>query len=359
MSRGIFFNLYEINPPSKLALLCRPWTPEIDTKKLRRDLLPAFLFASDHTLQLYCYGPASQKSEQFGFTLADVESSVDPRLTGRFLLDALVYRLIRQSNFDLHFRPHMAKVYEVTDYNSKIMEVERRIDVYQSYKIQTVFLRIAGELKYFLLVRPKSRYQFRHAIAEVYKSVDITGRYIRLSCPAECQVYDCPLYDHRHNLAGQFVGVTQNGEFICKHLNTGGAGKNAVQFSSDSRFDFAIPVEVCELEASVANISAIFAKRFDSARSSKVISDLRIATGDLLPSSPRAMINTQVGQRRYTEIESLLTKISGEQTAFSGEVFSISSDPIQALEGGFAPDDSFFEDDTLDGHEAEQYDDTF
>lgn len=359
MPHGTFLNLFEIDPPSEFRLRISHWSDGIDVKQLRRDVLPAFLFASDHTKHIYCYGQGSDKTEEMGFHLDTVGMHDDPRLTGRILLDAITNHLMTHHHFDLQHRPHIAKVHEVTDYQSRLSQVEKRIDVYSSYKLQTVFLRVAGELRFFLMIRPRARYRFTHKISQIQSAIDLAGRYIRLNCPSACTVYQCELYDFRHHLAGQFAGLTSDQSFRCEYLNVGGTDSQSVRFSEDSRFGLNMPLEICELEASVANISAIITARLGAASASKAIADLRVATGDLLPSTPRAVINTQVGQQRYQEITNLLAKLTGDIPAFGEGTFRISSDPIQGVEGGLAPEDTYFEEDAPDGSEAEEHDDTF
>jgi hypothetical protein len=359
MTCGIFLNLFEIDPPSEFQIMAFPWSTEIDVKQLRRHVLPAFLYASNHTKHIYCYGQDSEKTVELGFHSDTVGAYDDPRLTGRILLDAITNHLITQFQFDLQHRPHTAKVHEVTDYQSRLDQIEKRIDVYPSYKIQTVFLKVAGELRYFLMVRPRARYRFSHKLAKIQEVVNLAGRYVRLNCPSDCTAFKCDLYDYRHQLAGPFAELKTDQSFRCEYLNIGGADSQSVVFAEGSRFGFNLPLEICELEASVANISAIMTARLDAVRASKVITDLRVATGDLLPSSPRSVINTQVGQRRYQEIAALLAKLTGDISVFGKGTFHVSSDPIQGIEGGLAPEETYFDEDTPDGSEAEEHDDSF
>ena len=359
MTHGIFLNLFEIDPPTEFQLMTFPWSAEIDVKQLRRDVLPAFLFASDRTKHIYCYGQSSDKTVEIGFHSDTVGVYDDPRLTGRILLDAITNHLITQFQFDLQHRPHTAKIHEVTDYQSRLAQIEKRIDVYPSYKIQTVFLKVAGELRFFLLVRPRARYRFSHKLAKIQEAVDLVGRYVRLNCPSDCTVYKCELYDYRHQLAGPFAKLTTDQSFRCEYLDVGGANSQSVKLAEDSRFGFNMPLEICELEASVATISAIITARLGAATASKAIVDLRVATGDLLPSSPRSVINTQVGQTRHQEIATLLAKLTGDISVFGKGTFHVSSDPIQGIEGGLAPEDTYFEEDVPDGSEVDEHDDSF
>jgi hypothetical protein len=346
MERGTALNLFEVHlPSSPIPVMSKPWdrTEELQSE-LRKQMLPAMLFASHETDKLYAYGiSAAEKSKQHGFTAGSFDPDTDPRFAGRLIADAIVHHLVITLDFELQLRPYVAKVYEVTDVKNPLQRVAGRLDVYPSYRIQSVFLKIAGELRYFLMINPKVRYRFVHTLAQIHQRVDCTGRFVRVGCPANCNVYDCKLYDFRGRLAGKLTSLTGSSSFRCRFAELNSTNSQFVQLDERSRLDFSLPIEVCELEASPSNINTILSQRFNRARASKIISDLRVLSGDLVPTQPRPSINTAVGQRRWADVMSLVNRLDGGVTLFEGPAITIEQEPVRAVEGGFAPEDLFFE----------------
>src|ERR1041384_1143239 len=349
MERGIFLNLFEVNLPTlPIPVMSRPlqetnYTYSLDEEvaqaELEKMMLPTFLYASQETGKLFAYGENAQQAQRFGFNADQFDPVTDPRFTSRLIIDSVVHHLITKLGFELQMRPHIAKVYELVDKGNKLRRIKGRIDVYPSYNIQTVFLKVANNLRYFLMINPKVRYQFVHALSEIQQSVDCTGRLLRLSCPSECNVYDCDLYDFRGKLAGKFVNKTEVSSFKCR-FNQTSSNATFIQLDERARFAFPIPIEVCEVEASVANIKTLISKRIGQEAAASMASELRVVSGDLLPNH---RINTEVGRKRYDQILSLINRLKDGVKFFSDVELLIEHEPVRAIEGGFAIDDIYFE----------------
>lgn len=363
MERGILLNLFEVRLPSTIPVMSRSWDGTDDIRStLQRQMLPALLYASQETGKLYAYGTSVvEKSEQHGFSSDSFDPDSDPRFSGRLIADAVVHHLVEALGFELQLRLYVTKVYEITDVRNRLQRVEDRLDVYPSYRVQPLFLKVADDLRYFLLVNPKVRCRFVHTLAQIHQSVDCSGRFVRVGCPADCDIYDCELYDFRGRLAGKFASLVTSSSFRCRFPGVSSTSSQFVQLDELSRFSFPLPIEVCELEASVPNINAIFSQRFNPARASKIISDVRVLSGDLVPTQPRPSINTQVGQKRWADVRSLVERLQDHITVFEGPAIVIEQEPVRAVEGGFAPEDLFFEQ-TTEGErmlEDETDDDAF
>jgi len=344
MERGIVLNLFEVHLPDEaLNLMSRSWDdPKISLNHLRQNLLPSFLYASHEAQKLYSYGVTIERTKEFGFVDDSFDFGNDPRFTGRLIVDAIADHLI-SLGFELQMRHHFAKVYELTDISHPLRRIDGRLDVFPSYKIQPVFLKIANHLKHFLMINPKVRYRFVHPIAQIHQKVDCTGRYVRIGCPSNCDVYDCPLYPHRGHLAGKITAVTSQSSFQCRFAAIKSSHKQFIQLDDRARFDFPIPIEVCELEASTPNINTIFSARLGLARTSSIISELRVLAGDYLPTT-KPSINTEVGRRRWEDVNSFIGRLVNGVSFFEGPLFKVEQEPVRSVEGGYTPEDMFFDD---------------
>ncbi len=358
MDQGVFLNLFEISTPSQpIPVMVREWEEqELPLDSLRQQLLPARLFASSETQKLYAYGQDTEKAKTCGFEQGEFHTDADPRFTGRLIIEAVAHYLSARHGFEPQHRlnSQRLKSCEMTHVAKPLQQVERRIDVYPSYKIQSLFLKISDQLRYFLLVTPKVRYRFVHTLPQINASVSCVGKFVRVVCPAACEIYDCPLYEYRGRLAGKFAGLTNTSEFKCRFPNNSpDTDIQYVQLGTGSRLDFAIPSTICELEASTSNISAIFSQRFSLSKASSIISELRILAGDLLPGSPRAFVNTEVGQKHWSSIAELIGYLKEEIPLFNGPSITITQEPVRAIEGGFIPDDLFLADEDEEAIEDE------
>jgi len=358
MDQGVFLNLFEVSIPSQpIPVMVREWEEqELPLDSLRQQLLPARLFASSETQKLYAYGQDTEKAKTCGFEQGEFHADADPRFTGRLILEAVAHYLSTRHGFEAQQRLHSQRVKscEMTHVTKPLQQVERRINVYPSYKIQSLFLKISDQLRYFLLATPKVRYRFIHTLPQINASVSCVGKFVRVMCPVTCEIYDCPLYEYRGRLAGKFAGLTNTSDFKCRFPNnTPDVDIQYVQLGTGSRLDFAIPSTVCELEASTSNISAIFSQRFSLSKASSIISELRILAGDLLPGSPRAFVNTEVGQKHWSSIAELIGYLNEEIPLFNGPAITITQEPVRAIEGGFIPDDLFLADEDEEAIEDE------
>jgi hypothetical protein len=181
---------------------------------------------------------------------------------------------------------------------------------------------------------------------------------MQISCPSDCNVYECELYDYRGRLAGKFMDYSNESNFLCRNENIPDAGFQFVVLDERSRFNFPIPVKICELEASIANINAIFSQRFSPAKASSIISELRVISGDLLPNRPRHSINIEVGKRRWAEIYTLVNRFADKIPLFGDENIQVEKEPLNAVEGGFTPEDLFVDDDAEEREEFTDETDT-
>ncbi len=218
-----------------------------------------------------------------------------------------------------------------------------------------MFLRLAGGLRFFILVKPRLRYQFSHSLEQIQSSVDCTGKYIRITCPDACDIADCPIYELKGRLAGRLKELVDQSDFHCRFPPKANTTKY-VQFGTDTRTTLVLPGSVCEIEASTANISMIFAARFDKTRASKVISDLRVASGDLLPGNPRPFVNPEVGKKHWGDIAQLIEHLQDEVKIDENLVFSVAPEPVRAIEGGYIPDSMYYEDSMDEDGELDESD---
>jgi hypothetical protein len=360
MDQGVFLNLFEISVPSQpIPVMVREWErPELPLDALRRQLMPVRMFASSETQKLYAYGSEIEHAATCGFTPGEFQADNDPRFMGRLIVESVSCYLSEKHGFEPQQRFYLRRLRscEVTYTSKPLQQVEKSIDVYASYRIQSLFLKIAGHLRFFLLVNPKVRYRFVPSITRIHARVDCTGKYVRIVCPVACNVYDCLLHEYRGKLGGKFAGLTTEAEFQCRFLTQPTNEKQQyVQLDASARFDFPIPVSVCELEASVSNLASIFSARFNASRATSIVSELAITAGDLLPGTPRPFVNTEVGQRRWTDVLGLIRYLDTPISLFGEPEITISQEPVHAIEGGFVPDNLFTGDD--EEEDAEEHTD--
>lgn len=361
MNQGIFLNLFEVSLPStSLSLMTKEWDKSnTSVAQLRQQLRPARLYASEEKNLLYAYGPALENATACGFQLGEFAIGDDPRFTGRLIVEAVIEYLVNTYGFELQHRLDTAKVYEVTDVTNPIKRVEGRVNVYPSYKIQPLFLRVVGELKFFLLIKPKARYRFHHPLTEIADRVDCTGRFVRVACPATCDVYDCPLYEHRGKLAGKLMGLTEQSTFRCRFTGITSDQKQFIQLDALSRFDFALPTDICELEASIPNIAAVFTQRFDQSQTLRIISELRIFSGDYLRGNRGALVNTEAGKTHWTNVTKLINQLQGGVPIPNDSTITISPEPVHTVAGGYMPEEFFWQEDTHIEGEYDDFDQAF
>lgn len=360
MERGIVLNLFEVNlPDSPIRVMSRDWDGKESLQTLQKRLLPYSIYGSQELNKIFAYEAGAEKlALEVGFTPELLDLKSDPRLTGRLILDAITNHIIIDLGFDVQNRPHTAIVLEGTDVKNPIQQVENRVTVYPSFRIQTIFLNIAGNIRYFLMINPKVRYRFVHTISQIHQRVSCEGRYIRINCPLDCSVYECELYDYRGRLAGKFTNYSNESTFECKNINLVDVNSQFVVLDNSSRFNFPIPVKICELEASIANINTIFSQRYNPAKASSVISELRVIAGDLLPNRPRHSINVEVGKRRWIDITAFVNRLADKIPLFGEEYIQVDKEPLYAVEGGYTPEDLFVEDQNEDQEELEDETDT-
>lgn len=361
MDQGVFLNLFEVSLPSiALPLMTKEWDrSNMAVAELRQQVRPARLYASEEKNLLYAYGPALESAAACGFELGEFTIGDDPRFTGRLIVEAIIEYLVSTFGFELQHRLDTTKVYEVTDVTNPIKRVEGRVNVYPSYKIQPLFLRVARELRHFLLIKPKARYRFHHSFTEIVSRVDCVGRFVRVNCPASCDVYDCPLYEYRGKLAGKLMAFTEHSTFKCRFAGVTSDQKQLIQLDALSRFDFALPVDICELEASIPNIAAIFTQRFEPAQTSRIIGELRVLSGDYLKDNRGALVNIEVGKTHWTNITRLIKQLQGGVPISNDATITISPEPVQTVAGGYVLEELFWQEDIHIEGEYDDFDDPF
>jgi hypothetical protein len=347
MERGIALNLFEVYIPEiKFPVFSMPMEEKVSLDNYRRQALPALVYGSNELKKIIAYGLTQEETLLgAGFVKDEIDLKSDPRFVGRLIIEAISYYFANELKFEMQHRLHNAIIYELADVQHPIKRIEERLEVFPSFKLQSIFLNIASNLHYFLMVSPRTRYHFVHKLLAIQNSVDCTGRFVKINCPSECDIYDCRLYDLRGMLAGKFTALNEESSFHCRFSGSESKNTKFVVLDDRARIDYPIPIEVCELEASISNINAIFSQRFNPNKASNIIGDLRVASGDLLPTSPRRAINTEVGQRRWRDIQGLLDRLPERIFLFGNKSFSIMIDkePLHSIEGGFTPEDLYMD----------------
>jgi hypothetical protein len=190
-----------------------------------------------------------------------------------------------------------------------------------------MYLNFEGELKYFLIVSPKLHNEFVIPLERIINKVNCVGRFVKVTCPSNCNIYICDLHRWRGKLAGRFDSFTSAG-FYCKYYETR-AGENSHIKLYDARIEVNIPAQVCHLEASLANVRYVFGEVLDKKKVNDLIRQLKVLSGDL---QRERVVNLEVGRKRYEECVSFVRGLPETFEAF-GVDLSISSDPLRAIEG--------------------------
>lgn len=359
MNRGVFLNLFEIELSKDVfSIFSKKWQNRDESlESLKKEIYPVRLFACEETESLYLFGEQVESiSQKYGFERVTLSHDTSPKLTGR-LINFGVASYLGKLGYEPQYRDYLSEPRntELTDHRKPLQVIESRINIYSSFRIQSLFLKMAGGLRFFILIKPRLRYQFRHSVDQIHSSVDCTGKFVRISCPNACNVSDCPVYDLKGRLAGKLQAITEMTNFQCRYHPSSDETKY-IQFEQDGRINLNLPVNVCEIEASTANISMIFAARFDQTKASKVISDLRIASGDLLSGNPRPFVNPEVGKRHWEDITNLVQQLPSEIAVSEDFLFSVSEEPVRAIEGGYIPDSMFYDDDRGEEEDSDESD---
>lgn len=333
MDRGIFVNLFEVFVPEMFRVNCQLWDG-ISTEAIRARMYPINVFGDTTSQQLYAYGNPGLEDDVYrkeGFLLGTVNIQQSPQFVGRFAADA-VTDFLQSQGFVLARRYYATYKRELVNIGDPLKKLYGALELRQSYQVQVMYLNFEGTLKYCLVVAPKLRHEFIVSLERINNKVDCTGRFLKLTCPAECDVYTCELHRWRGKIVGRFAGFTDQG-FRCEYLTTQEEANSHIALS-DARVALDVPAQVCHLEASLSNIRFVFDGVFDNRKVIDLIGKIRLLSGDLLPSGRR--VNLEVGRKRYEDCLGLVQRLA-EFEAFGIE-FKVAQEPLRAIEGISMPE---------------------
>lgn len=336
MDGGIFVNLFEIQIPESLEVYSQPWD-DTSTQEISARMYPVNVYGDNTSQKLFAYGDTGLEKDVYekeGFEPDTVTTQQNPQFVGRFAVDAVTHFLQNQG-FILAKRVYTSYKRELVNVNEPLQTFYGSLDIYQAYNVQVMYLNFDGILKYFLVVTPKLRHEFVIPLERIINKVDCTGRFVKLTCPAECDVYACKLHEWRGKIAGRFSGFTDQG-FYCQYLSTQEGPKSHVALS-DARLDFDIPAQVCHLEASLSNIRFVFEGVYDKNKVNELIARIRVLSGDLLQRGRR--VNLEVGRKRYEDCLSFVQRLANFE-AF-GVQLRVDPEPLRAIEGVPLPEQDY------------------
>jgi hypothetical protein len=279
---------------------------------------------------LLSYGKVGVSDEIYtekGFKSQSVNTQQKPRFTGRFVVDAIT-QYLQDLGFELSRRDYTSYKHEMINRSQPLDDFGGALQVYKTYAIQVMYLNIEGNLRYFLVVAPKLHFEFGLSLKRYASKVNCQGRYLKVVCPSECNVYDCKLHPWRGSILGRFDGFTSNG-FECEYLPDSTAAKSYVSLT-DSRLEgvVGIPEEICQIEASLGNIRYLFESVWPPKKVRNLMTKLRVLSGDL---QAGGRVNKEVGRKRYEDCLEVVRQVS-RINVFGSEI-CVTDSPMRALEG--------------------------
>jgi len=275
MDGGLFTNLFEIRLPESLAVYSKAWNGS-SIRDISARMYPINVYGDNTSQKVFAHGDPEIDTEIYereGFLPDTVDTQENPRYVGRFAADAIAHHL-RTRGFVLAKRPYTTYKRELVHVAEPLQMFYGSLEVYPSYNVQVMYLNFDRTLKYLLVIAPRLRYEFVIPIERIVKKVDCTGRFVKLTCSAECNMYSCKLHKWRGRVMGRFGGFTNQG-FYCEYLATQDGSQSHVTLS-DARLDLDIPAQVCHLEASLSNIRFVFEGVFDKGKVNDLIGRIRV-----------------------------------------------------------------------------------
>lgn len=326
MDGGIFVNLFEIQVPVSIEAYSKPWD-KASIEELYPKLYPVNVYGDNLLKKVFAYGePESEDVYKLhGFTPDTTDTQENPKFVARFLIDAITYFLQTQG-FTPARRTYTTYKRELIN-QTPLKTFYSSLSVYQAYDLQVMYLNPDGTLRYFLIVAPKLHQEFVISLERIQKKVDCTGRFVKITCPAECHLYQCDLHKWRGKLAGRLSGLTDKG-FHCDYLSIQ-EGPNSHITLYDARLEYNIPAEVCHLEASLSNIRFVFDGVLDNKKVTELIRQIRVLSGDL---QNDRVVNLEVGRKRYEECLSFVQTLREKFEVFGVEL-AVNQEPLRAVEG--------------------------
>ncbi|MCB0164256.1 MAG: hypothetical protein KDI79_08530 [Anaerolineae bacterium] len=328
MNGGIFVNLFEIQIPETFEVYSQTWD-DTSTQEVYSRLYPINVYRDNNLHKLFTYGDSALDEDiykQEGFSIEVIDTQENPKFVARFLVDAIAYFLQTQG-YELSRRPYTTYKREIVNIKQPLGAFYGSLEVCQAYNIQAMYLNFDGELRYFLIVAPKLHHEFVIPLERIMGKVNCMGRFIKITCPADCNIYTCDLHRWRGKLVGRFDGFTNKG-FHCEYLGTQ-EGQNSHVNLYDARLEVNIPVQVCHLEASLANVRYVFEGVFDKKKVNDLVRQIKVLSGDL---QRNRSVNLEVGRARYEECLSFVRGFPETFETF-GVDLGISQDPLRAVEG--------------------------